>query len=72
MICAVSGVRVENLDNFDRSGNLANPLQKFHNFLAIANTLMSNFNIYLPLIGFGVPQRTYSYIYGNLQRTLIL
>jgi hypothetical protein len=31
----------------------------------IGNFLRNTFNIYPPLMGFGIPQRTYSYIYGK-------
>jgi len=41
----------EQLDNFNNS--------------YIGNFLRNTFNIYPPLMGFGIPQRTYSYIYGK-------
>jgi len=41
----------ENLDNFNNSH--------------IGGFLRNMFNIYPPLMGFGIPQRSYSYIYGK-------
>jgi len=53
-------------DSFESPRVQEDPLDNLNNS-NMGNYLRKNFNVYLPLLGFGIPQRTYSYIHGKPQ-----